>query len=92
MLGKLWAVWQHALDDANKAMECANGITAKALFQRVQAELKLEDAKSAAETMAFARRLCLGKEVEDCIWALIRAKFWKGDATKHFSVEKRVFQ
>ena len=68
-----WAAlddWQHAREDAEEALHCPSGITTKALFHKVQAELKLEDINSAKQTMAFAARCGLGKAVE----VLLKAK------------------
>ena len=48
-----WAAlgdWQHARDDAEQAMERPKGITAKTLFHKARAELKLEDTESAKQT------------------------------------------
>ena len=62
-----WAAlgdWQHARDDAEQAMQRPSGITAKTLFHKVQAELKLEDSNSAKRTMALAARCGLANEVE----------------------------
>ena len=67
-----WAAqgeWQHARDDAEKALQRPSGITSKTLFQKVRAELKLEDIDAAEQTMALANRCGLSEEVEDMLKA-----------------------
>ena len=65
-----WAAlgdWQHARDDAEQAMQRPSGITAKTLFHKARAELKLEDINGAAQTMALAARCGLSKQVEELL-------------------------
>ena len=67
-----WAAlgdWQHARNDAEHAMQRPNGITAKTLFHKARAELKLEDTESAKQTMALAARCGLHNEVEELLKA-----------------------
>ena len=65
-----WAAlgdWQHAREDAEQAMQRPNGITAKTLYHKARAELKLEDTGSARQTMVLAARCGLHKEVEELL-------------------------
>ena len=67
-----WAAldeWQHARDDAEKAMQRPNGTTAKMLFQKIRAELKLEEINAAEQTMALATRCGLREEVDELLKA-----------------------
>ena len=67
-----WAAlgeWQQARDDAEKAMQRPNGITAKMLFQKIRAELMLEEIDSAKQTMALANQCGLREEVDEMLKA-----------------------
>ena len=67
-----WAAlgeWQHARNDAEKAMQCPNGITIKMLRQKVQAELMLEEIDAAEQTIALAYRCGLREEVDELLKA-----------------------
>ena len=67
-----WAAlgeWQHACDDAEKAIQRPNGITAKMLFQKIRAELMLEEINAAKQTMALANQYGLREEVDEMLKA-----------------------
>ena len=68
----VWAAlgeWQQARDDAEKAMQRPNGITAKMLFQKIRAELMLEEINTAEQTMALANQCGLREEVDEMLKA-----------------------
>ena len=67
-----WAAlgdWQRARDNAEHAMQLPRGLTAETLFQKVRAELKLEDINAAEQTMALTNRCGLSREVKEMLAA-----------------------
>ena len=50
-------------------MQLPRGITAETLFQKVRAELKLEDINAAEQTMALTNQCGLSKEVKEMLAA-----------------------